>query len=204
MQPDELAIRAPVAALGANETLETLFREHCPQVAGLLTRLTGDRGQAEEIAADVFSKLAGRPGIFQSWEHLTAWVYRVATNAGLDAVRALGVRNTGKDAPKGESLGKQVMEGVTAEGTRETSTLEAGAIGNDRPIQSVSESWYSPELQTLIKTVHADPRTGEETFRLSNITRVEPPSTLFQVPAEYQVVGPKLRTTPVSIQAPQE
>lgn len=93
--------------------------------------------------------------------------------------------------PKSESLGKQTIEGVEAEGTRFTSTLEAGAIGNDRPIQTTSETWYSPDLQTTVKSVHSDPRMGEETFRLTNISRVEPPSTLFQVPAEYQVVNPK-------------
>ena len=72
-----------------------------------------------------------------------------------------------------------------------TSTIEAGAIGNDRPIQSVSESWYSPELQTLIKSVHTDPRTGEETFQLTNVSRVEQPAYLFQIPAGYQAVERK-------------
>lgn len=98
----------------------------------------------------------------------------------------------GKLTPKKESLGKQMIEGVNAEGTRTATTLEAGAIGNDRPIQITSESWYSSELQTLVKSVHSDPRTGEEVFQLTNISRAEPPSTLFQVPAEYQVVDQKL------------
>jgi hypothetical protein len=95
-------------------------------------------------------------------------------------------------APKSESLGKQTIEGVAAEGTRLTSTIEAGVIGNDRPIDSVSENWYSPDLQTLVKSTHTDPRTGEETFQLVNITRVEPPSTLFQVPPEFRMVYGKM------------
>jgi hypothetical protein len=99
---------------------------------------------------------------------------------------------TGKLAPKSEPLGKQTIEGVAAEGTRLTSTIEAGAIGNDRPIQSVSENWYSPDLQTLVKSSHTDPRTGEETFQLTGISRAEPPSTLFQVPAEYRMVYGKM------------
>ena len=92
---------------------------------------------------------------------------------------------------KSDSLGSQMIEGVMAEGTRVTSTIEAGAIGNDMPIQIVSETWYSQELQTMVKNVHSDPRTGEETFQLTHISRVEPPSTLFQVPAEYQLIDPK-------------
>jgi hypothetical protein len=94
-------------------------------------------------------------------------------------------------AGKSESLGSQTIEGVSATGTRMTSTIEVGAIGNDRAIQIVSESWYSPELQTMVKSSHNDPRMGQETFELRNISRTEPSADLFQVPAGYQIVGPK-------------
>ena len=67
----------------------------------------------------------------------------------------------------GESVGKQMIEGVNAEGTRSVSTIEAGAIGNDRPIQVSSESWYSDELQMVVMSKHSDPRTGDESFRLT-------------------------------------
>jgi len=96
-----------------------------------------------------------------------------------------------KDSGNTESLGQQTIEGLPAEGTRTTTTLEAGTIGNDRPIQIVSERWYSPELQTVVMTRHNDPRTGEEIFRLTNVSRSEPPASLFQVPAGYQIQGQK-------------
>jgi hypothetical protein len=92
--------------------------------------------------------------------------------------------------PVKESLGKQMMEGVSSEGERSTSTIDVGAIGNDRPISSVSERWYSPELQVNVMTLKSDPRTGQETFRLTNIHRAEPDASLFQVPAGYQILGP--------------
>src|SRR5450759_838848 len=91
----------------------------------------------------------------------------------------------------GESLGKQMVEGVNAEGTREVSTIAAGAIGNDRPIQVSTESWYSAELQMNVMTKHSDPRTGDESFRLTNIRRGEPGAYLFQAPAGYQINEPK-------------
>jgi hypothetical protein len=94
-------------------------------------------------------------------------------------------------AGKKESLGTQTIEGVNAEGSRTTSTIEAGAIGNDRPFQIVSERWYSPELQTAVMTRHNDPRTGEEIFRLTNIRRGDPGAYLFQVPAGYQIIDQK-------------
>jgi RNA polymerase sigma-70 factor (ECF subfamily) len=71
----------------ASAWFDGLFQEHYPRIVGMLARLTGDRGHAEEVAADVFCKIATRPGL-ADLEDLTAWVYRVATNAGLDAVRS--------------------------------------------------------------------------------------------------------------------
>lgn len=88
---------------------------------------------------------------------------------------------------KKESLGKQTIEGVEAEGTRLTITIPAGEIGNELPMQIVSESWYSPELQTIIMSKHMDPRMGEHTYRLTNITLGEPARALFEVPADYTV-----------------
>jgi hypothetical protein len=89
-----------------------------------------------------------------------------------------------KNAQK-ESLGTQMIEGVQAEGMRTTFTIPAGSIGNDLPIQVVSERWYSPELQTVVMTKHSDPRMGDTVYRLTNISRREPASSLFQAPADY-------------------
>jgi len=88
---------------------------------------------------------------------------------------------------KTESLGKQTIEGVEAEGTRNVTTIAAGAIGNERPIEIVFERWYSPELQTVVMTRHTDPRFGETSYRLTNISRDEPARSLFEVPAGYTI-----------------
>jgi hypothetical protein len=94
-----------------------------------------------------------------------------------------------RHASPAESLGQQSIEGVMSEGTRGTETIPAGAIGNDRPIQVVTERWYSPELKTVTLTRRSDPRSGEEIFRLANVRRGEPSPDLFQLPAGYRVVG---------------
>jgi hypothetical protein len=88
---------------------------------------------------------------------------------------------------KTESLGRQTIEGVEAEGTRNTLEIPAGEIGNERPIEIVFERWYSPELQVVVMTRHSDPRFGETIYRLTNISRNEPDPTLFEVPADYKV-----------------
>lgn len=99
----------------------------------------------------------------------------------------LGHSTFPRHKPVTESLGKQMIEGVEAEGTRSTTTIPAGEIGNELPIKIVSERWYSPELQTVVMTKRSDPRMGETLYRLTNISRSEPARTLFEVPADYTV-----------------
>jgi hypothetical protein len=111
----------------------------------------------------------------------------VGAEAGmLGAAMSSPVKIALKRTP-GESLGKQMMEGVNAAGTRYVSTIEVGAIGNDRPIQISDESWYSADLQMVIMSKHGDPRTGDESFRVTNISRGEPAAYLFQLPVGYQI-----------------
>ncbi len=81
----------------------------------------------------------------------------------------------------------KVIEGIQATGRRISHTIPAGEVGNDRPIETSSESWYSPELQTVILSKSSDPRMGDTTYRLTNINRTEPSPELFQVPADYTV-----------------
>ena len=86
-----------------------------------------------------------------------------------------------------EELGAQDIEGIRAEGTRTTMTVPAGTIGNQLPIETVSERWYSPEMQVVVLTRRSDPRFGETVYRLTNIVRAEPSADLFEVPSDYQV-----------------
>lgn len=87
-----------------------------------------------------------------------------------------------------ESLGSQVIEGVQAEGHREIHIIPAGKIGNERPIEVVSETWMSPELQVVVMSRRSDPRVGETVYKLTDINRAEPAPSLFEVPSDYTVV----------------
>lgn len=88
---------------------------------------------------------------------------------------------------KTESLGTQSIEGVPADGTRTTMTIPAGAIGNEQPIQVVTERWYSSQLKTTVMTRTTDPRMGETVYKLQNIKLAEPPAEMFTVPSDYTV-----------------
>jgi hypothetical protein len=88
---------------------------------------------------------------------------------------------------KTDSLGRRTIAGLQADGTRTTITIPSGQMGNEQPMQIVSEMWYSPDLQATVFSKHWDPRAGETVFRLTDISRSEPPAALFQPPADYQV-----------------
>jgi hypothetical protein len=105
--------------------------------------------------------------------------------------------NSEKTPSKTEQLGKMTIEGVQAEGTRTTTTIPAGQIGNEWPIDIVSERWYSAELQMTVLSKNSDPRRGETVYKLTGINRSEPLRSMFEVPADFSVVdmpGMKLRT----------
>jgi hypothetical protein len=91
-------------------------------------------------------------------------------------------------APKKERLEAQLVEGVMAEGTRITLTIPAGEFDNEQPLEITHEQWYSAELQTVVLMKHNDPRFGETTYRLTNITRAEPAPELFTPPAGLRLL----------------
>jgi hypothetical protein len=106
------------------------------------------------------------------------------------------------DAPAGgnvrrETLGEKVIEGLRAEGTRTTMTIAADAVDGQPAAPVVSERWYSPQLQVVVRTMRSDPRLGETIYRLSNIVLGEPPARLFEVPSDYRIeeetISPRLR-----------
>jgi hypothetical protein len=125
--------------------------------------------------------VSGGPGIQASPE------FGVSGGAVLSAEPGMEASPESRVQASSESLGQQTIEGVVAEGKRTTITIPAGAMGNQRPITTVTEEWLSRDLQVIVLSTTQDPRMGETTYRLTNIQRVEPPATLFTLPADYTV-----------------
>ena len=111
----------------------------------------------------------------------------VAMIPGVHTMRFESMGSLGKGETK--TLGTKDFEGVKAEGKSTTWTIPAGKIGNQKPIDVVSESWYSPELQVTVYSRYNDPRTGESIYRLASLRKAEPQPDLFTVPADYETKG---------------
>ena len=117
-------------------------------------------------------------------EHRTAETMTVETAGGIMTMRRSSM---GGEQHKEEALPARTIEGVRVEGRRMTTTIAAGAIGNEWPITMVSEEWTSPDLQVLVLTDRKDPRNGDSSYKLQGIQRGDPSPSLFQVPSDYEV-----------------
>ncbi len=106
-------------------------------------------------------------------------VHRYTTSNASDSAPIS--QNTGK------SLGSQVIEGLPAEGTRLTRTIDSGEAGNERAFDVVVDAWYSADLQTVLLRKTTDPRVGETVYKLTNIQRGEPDASLFQIPVGFAI-----------------
>jgi hypothetical protein len=137
-----------------------------------------------EILERTIAPPAGTPG--EQVEGQQQVFMRHAPEAGVEGV-VMQWHGARKHEAKTEALGKQQIEGVEAEGTRTTVTIPAGEIGNERAIEMISERWFSPDLKVVVMTRHSDPRFGETSYRLTNISRSEPAKSLFEVPADYTI-----------------
>jgi hypothetical protein len=93
-------------------------------------------------------------------------------------------------APRGASssvtpLPPKDIEGVRANGERTSWVIDAGKVGNEKPIQITREVWTSPELMVTVMSRDFDPRSGETGYRLKNLKRTEPDAALMRVPADF-------------------
>jgi hypothetical protein len=139
-------------------------------------------------------KHAGEAGVRVKDEKVM--VYRTAGEPGSDVffgnVFVNKETHGANDTPSAtENLGDQMIEGIHATGTRMTTTIPAGKMGNEQAINVVSERWYSPELKITVMTKHSDPWAGELKTQFSSVNAVEPDPSLFSVPSDYKIEDEK-------------
>jgi hypothetical protein len=152
-------------------------------VSGVTYLLNADNKTAQKLMAKQV-ELPKAKGLLQLPD--------VAVASGAGSAVFTAAAGFPKPDMKTEDLGNQTLDGVLATGTRTTETIPAGAVGNEQPIQIVSERWFSHDLQVAVKSTISDPRIGQTTETLNNLTRTEPDSSLFQVPGDYSVTDSKI------------
>ncbi|HTW65322.1 MAG TPA: hypothetical protein VME17_11925 [Bryobacteraceae bacterium] len=145
-------------------------------------------GQTARSTVMIFDPVAAKSYVLDATSHTARSMPIRASRlaAGSSATpRTRPARNLAN--VKTEDLGTQVIQGLTAQGKRVTRTIPAGAEGNEKEIDIVTETWYSPDLQTIVMSKTSDPRYGDSVYQLTGVNRAEPDPTLFVVPSDYTV-----------------
>jgi RNA polymerase sigma-70 factor (ECF subfamily) len=89
---------------------ESLFAKQYPRIVAILRRIVGDRGRAEDLASEVFLKLYTRPLTHDSDTNVGGWLYRTATNLGIDALRASRRRDSFEHAAARDNSYNKIAE----------------------------------------------------------------------------------------------
>jgi hypothetical protein len=95
-----------------------------------------------------------------------------------------------------ETLGDNVIDSLSVEGTRETTTVAPGIDGNDAALTFTTDFWYSADLQTNTVVLRHDPSYGTQLFHLVNLVRAEPDPKLFSIPAGFTLKDLRTASAP--------
>ncbi len=126
MRLTKAAVVSGRADATTDTTFEGLFLEHWAAIYRLLVRLTGDPAEAEDLAMETFVRLYQRPPKHGDGSNLQGWLFRVATNLGLNSLRSYK--------------------------RRQRYELEAGMdILEDPPANQPVEIWDSQEAQRVTR-----------------------------------------------------
>ncbi len=98
-----------------------------------------------------------------------------------------GASPGGKVSHRHEDLGVSSTLGEDTHGYRETDTIEPGVVGNDKPMVTTREFWYSPHLAVNLISIVDSPLSGKQVFTAKELTTSEPAPSLFEVPADYKI-----------------
>jgi hypothetical protein len=206
MHPGKIVTGAPFSATATSETLQTLADgNHISRKTQTVLFRDSQGRFRKETTIQGFGPLAsGQPKTFviihdpvagtafvlEPDQKIARQVHKLPGHLAADGAQKdkfLQKRLGSADGVQTEDLGKQTINGLSAQGTRHTRMIPVGQIGNEKPITIVSESWYSPDLQVVVMSKRSDPRFGDTTYSLSNIQQKEPDPTLFSVPADYTI-----------------
>jgi hypothetical protein len=145
-------------------------------------------GRSARSTVMIFDPVAAKSYVLDATSHTARSMAIPASRLAAGASTAPRTRPA-KDLAnvKTDDLGTQVIQGLTAQGKRVTRAIPAGSEGNEKEIDIVTETWYSPDLQAIVMSKTSDPRYGESVYQLTGINRAEPDPTLFTVPSDYTV-----------------
>jgi hypothetical protein len=99
-----------------------------------------------------------------------------------------GPLKSGKGTFLHEDLGEGTFAGVPIHAYRDTTTLDAGTLGNDLPMATMREFRYSAELGFNLTSVLEAAQVGRQIFTVDDLSTNEPDPRFFQAPEGYKII----------------
>ncbi len=99
-----------------------------------------------------------------------------------------GPLKSGKGMFLHEDLGATSVAGMPAHSYRDTTTWNAGVLGNDAPMATVREFSYSPDLGFNLASSLDAAQVGHQVFTVTDLSTNEPDPRFFQPPNGYTVI----------------
>jgi hypothetical protein len=103
------------------------------------------------------------------------------------AIGVSGPLPNGQGFRKVEDLGRKEIEGLETTGFRETTTANPGVFGNDQPMITIREFWYSPQLGINLISLFDSPQSGKQQFTATKVSTAEPDPHRFTLPEGFSV-----------------
>lgn len=119
------------------QSFDEVFLRNYARVVGILRRVVGDYGSAEELASEVFLKLYRQKLAVIGGGSVFGWLYRTATNLGIDALRAANRRSRLEQAAAREGTNGRVDENAfDAMARAEKQQRVRGVLADLKPAQA--------------------------------------------------------------------
>jgi RNA polymerase sigma-70 factor, ECF subfamily len=113
-QPEDAELLSAIAR-GDRQAYRTLYQRYAPILLGLLSRILGDRGEAEDVLQEVFLQIWKKAGDFDERRgRALHWLATIARNRALDRRSTIESRRRLAPAAAPEAIQEEPLDPVDA------------------------------------------------------------------------------------------
>ncbi|MDR0393685.1 MAG: sigma-70 family RNA polymerase sigma factor [Tannerella sp.] len=156
---------------GETGCFASLLERYSVQVFSLIVKMVGNREDAEELTQDVFVKAYGSLASFRGESSFSTWIYRIAYNMAVSAVRKKKTVFIPVDEDRMENVPDEPEEAFS-----ETAGPEVRLMNLNRALERLS-----PEERAMIMLFYKDNKPMEEIAVIAGLTESNVKTKIFRI-----------------------